>query len=196
MAQSETIPQPFKYAGQFGVQAEENNLYYMRARYYDADIGRFISEDPIGFEGGLNLYAYAGGNPVMFVDPSGFSAERIGISQAQIVQFQQDAFDIAIGFALPVSKAGGLFQGIASNLLRFEKKLPANVSATRIFNLPGGGKAFQADSASKNIPGSFAQYEKQVDAAGKTLQYTKTTFGPRGEIIKDKISGQTFFPGQ
>lgn len=81
-----------------------------------------------------------------------------------------------------------------ANLARFEKKLPANATPTKIFDLPNGGKAFQADSASRNIPGSFAQYEKQVDAAGNTLQYTKTTFGPNGEIIhvKDKIGGGTF----
>ncbi|MDZ4154999.1 MAG: RHS repeat-associated core domain-containing protein [Methylococcales bacterium] len=71
MAQTETFPQPFKYAGQVGIQAEGNNLYYMRARYYDANLGRFISEDPIGHNGGLNLYAYVGGNPIMAVDPSG-----------------------------------------------------------------------------------------------------------------------------
>jgi RHS repeat-associated protein len=71
MAQQETIAQPFKYAGQVGIMAEGNNLYYMRARYYDANLGRFISEDPIGHIGGINLYAYVGGNPVMLVDPSG-----------------------------------------------------------------------------------------------------------------------------
>ncbi len=43
----------------------------MRARYYDPATGRFISEDPIGFEGGLNLYAYVGGNPINYNDPSG-----------------------------------------------------------------------------------------------------------------------------
>jgi RHS repeat-associated protein len=76
MAQQETVPQPFKYAGQVGIIDEGNNLYYMRARYYDANIGRFISEDPAGFQGGLNLYAYVGGNPIMLVDPSGLGAER------------------------------------------------------------------------------------------------------------------------
>jgi uncharacterized protein RhaS with RHS repeats len=49
----------------------------MRARYYDANVGRFISEDPAGFAGGLNLYAYVGGNPIMLVDPSGLGAEGI-----------------------------------------------------------------------------------------------------------------------
>jgi len=71
MAQTEAVAQPFQYAGQFGVIAEGNNLYYMRARYYDANVGRFISEDPIGFQGRLNLYAYVGGNPMMAIDPSG-----------------------------------------------------------------------------------------------------------------------------
>jgi RHS repeat-associated protein len=42
-----------------------------RARYYDPAIGRFISEDPIGFRGGRNFYAYVGNNPILFRDPSG-----------------------------------------------------------------------------------------------------------------------------
>ena len=51
---------------------EGDDLYFMRARYYCADTGRFLSKDPIGFEGGdLNLYAYVGGNPVTGIDPRG-----------------------------------------------------------------------------------------------------------------------------
>ena len=47
----------------------ESGLYYYRARYYDPAIGRFLSEDPIGFdEGGVNLYLYASNNPVRYVD--------------------------------------------------------------------------------------------------------------------------------
>lgn len=70
--QVEAFFQPFKFVGQHGVMAEANGLYYMRARYYNPVIGRFISEDPSGFEGGdVNLYSYVANNPVMYIDPEG-----------------------------------------------------------------------------------------------------------------------------
>jgi len=77
MSQDEQVPQPFKFVGQHGVMTEPNGFYYMRARYYDPEVGRFISEDPIGFEGGINLYAYASNNPILLIDPSGLIAPNI-----------------------------------------------------------------------------------------------------------------------
>ena len=49
----------------------ETGLYYYRARYYDPKLGRFISEDPIGFDGGANAYGYVEQNPVRYFDPMG-----------------------------------------------------------------------------------------------------------------------------
>ena len=46
-------------------------LYYYRARYYSPALGRFISEDPTSFRGGLNAYLYGGSSPTNFVDPTG-----------------------------------------------------------------------------------------------------------------------------
>ncbi|MGI8483982.1 MAG: RHS repeat-associated core domain-containing protein [Thermomicrobiales bacterium] len=46
-------------------------LYYMRGRWYDPELGRFIQEDPIGTDGGINVYAFAGNDPVNGSDPSG-----------------------------------------------------------------------------------------------------------------------------
>ena len=50
---------------------KEIGLYDYRARYYSADLGRFISRDPIGIRDNVNLYSYVGNNPVKFVDPMG-----------------------------------------------------------------------------------------------------------------------------
>jgi RHS repeat-associated protein len=47
---------------------------YMRNRYYDPGSGRFTQEDPIGIAGGINLYGFAGGDPVNFSDPYGLRA--------------------------------------------------------------------------------------------------------------------------
>ena len=66
----ETVIQPFTYTGrEFDV---ESGLYYYRARYYDSQTGRFLSEDPIRFNGlDQNLYRYVFNDPVNFIDPEG-----------------------------------------------------------------------------------------------------------------------------
>jgi len=75
---SQTNPEK---ADQFGFTGRkfdpETDLYYYRARYYDPGLGRFISEDPIGFGSSqANLTAYVNNNPLAFLDPSGNSAKE------------------------------------------------------------------------------------------------------------------------
>jgi hypothetical protein len=81
-----------------------------------------------------------------------------------------------------------------SNIERFIKKLPTNAKDNVILKtLPNNGVAAQAASPGR-VPGSSAVYEKQINAAGETTQYTKTTYDPQGNIVhvKDKINGDVF----
>ena len=54
----------------------ETGLYYYRARYYDPGLGRFLSGDPTGFDGGLNFYRYVANDPVDTSDPSGLQSKK------------------------------------------------------------------------------------------------------------------------
>lgn len=69
---------PFKFVGRFGVMDEGNGLQYMRARYYKPDVGRFMSLDAIAGNSeepqSLNRSAYALGNPLRGIDPSGLTS--------------------------------------------------------------------------------------------------------------------------
>ena len=55
---------------------EETGLHYNRHRYYDPSQGRYLSLDPIGLAGGVNLVGYVGGNPVSISDPKGLMGSR------------------------------------------------------------------------------------------------------------------------
>ena len=62
---------------------KETGLYYYRARYYDPMEGRFISKDPIGFKGGINVYAYVQNNPIDLTDPNGLRGGQTGNANAR-----------------------------------------------------------------------------------------------------------------
>jgi RHS repeat-associated protein len=85
----------------------ETGLHYNDRRYYDPDTGRYTSRDPIGFEGGINLYAYAAAAPGRFIDPTGeiipcllFNYARcmlgcVGTDAAMNMAFGCESFDLA-----------------------------------------------------------------------------------------------------
>ncbi|MAF92885.1 MAG: hypothetical protein CL674_16570 [Bdellovibrionaceae bacterium] len=110
---SDTNPgfQPFGFAG--GIYDQDTGLVKFGARDYDPETGRWISKDPIRFDGGINLYAYADNDPVNKIDPNGLWALQIG---GQLTGFFPTAgAGISGGIALSYSAEHGFQYGTYFN---------------------------------------------------------------------------------
>ena len=114
-------PQPFLFAGSQGVMEELPGLYFMRARYYSADAGVFLSTDPVKKIGpGWKpvAYEYAGGNPISQIDPMGetpahLAAFLLGIQHGMI----EGVFESAVEETLSVlPTVAGLDAGAAESI--------------------------------------------------------------------------------
>jgi RHS repeat-associated protein len=67
------VRQPIRFQGQW--LDEESGFYYNRYRYYDPRQGRYVTQDPIGLEGGVDVYTYVNGNPLSYTDPLGLTPD-------------------------------------------------------------------------------------------------------------------------
>ena len=80
----------YLYNGQYGVETDQNGLYYMRARYYNQDIKRFINRDVVSGDitnsQSLNRYCYVQGNPVSLIDPFGLCPTPEEVLRDRIVK--------------------------------------------------------------------------------------------------------------
>ena len=75
------------FQGQFGAYTDnETGLVLMGHRYYDAGTGRFLTRDPKGYGGGINLYGFTGNNPVNEMDPDGTQSDNSDPTDAAINQ--------------------------------------------------------------------------------------------------------------
>ena len=85
-ASTGTLLNPFQYTGrEFD---PETGIYEYRARYYDPTVGRFKSEDPIRFKGGINFYGYVGNNPINRTDPDGMAFKDCASALAELAKAQ------------------------------------------------------------------------------------------------------------
>ena len=126
------------YGSLVWAQQDASGYQYKRNRYYDPTSGRFTQEDPIGLAGGLNLYGFAGGDPVNFSDPFGLCPWCLTGAIGAIVGAGSAAVTtVAMNAAMgrPLSEGAGtaaLVGGIAGGLTGATMGLASPASAAVI----------------------------------------------------------------
>ncbi|KAL9963573.1 hypothetical protein ACROYT_G027096 [Oculina patagonica] len=157
----EQLPQDFTFIGQWGVTADRElkDIYWMRSRHYDAQLGRFLSIDPLGFSGkSINLYSYAANNPVMLKDPLGRRVSFINVAGGPLGAILNTGTNVAAYIATQKIKNekisfGGLassaITGAISGLIPSPVKYAAKVAAG--FATSFGGSIIQQGIDNRDI---------------------------------------------
>jgi uncharacterized protein RhaS with RHS repeats len=152
-------------------------LYYLRARYYNPATGRFLSRDPKDgnrFDpASLHKYLYAGGNPVMFYDPTGFAAaEEEGLTISLTPALLGLGENVTITGELTVTSDGTatvVIQNISGKLVNPLRLMQAIISLA----LDNGGKVLYVLATFANDKLAHIAVEKFgfIDSAGQAVWY-------------------------
>jgi len=112
----EEISNPLRFPGQYC--DAETGLHYNRFRYYSADLGRYLSQDPLGFLAGCNFFAYVDNDPINGSDPLGLFWSTVGgIVVGVAVTVAVTAATIALAPAVAATALGALAIGVTADIL-------------------------------------------------------------------------------
>ena len=148
LSELETLSNDFKFNGTLGVSEDTNDLYFMRARSFSTEIGRFNAEDPL-FSGSAihNLYEFSWNNPIANVDPTGLDTRLERYNRQKLIEAQATG-----GSHIPASAPPTYDSNVKRGLDFVEGGIQYGVGAGigyiggQISKLPGGA-----------IPGKLAQ---------------------------------------
>jgi RHS repeat-associated protein len=198
---------PYRYVGKHGIQFENEGLYFMRARYYDANTGRFLSEDPIW---ATNLYPYAGNNPVMNIDRNGEVLETVADVGSMIHSsyelFNEPswgnagylAWDVAATF-IPVLPGSYVAKG-GKILLKSDKIIDAGKHTFKRIpvanfeqftdNIKGIGGSLYGNKAVRQGSQNFAKISGKINHTyAKGWSFVNSKF-KKGYVLRTKIYGE------
>ena len=163
--------QPYAFTGR--EWDAESGLYFYRARYYDPEVGRFVSSDPIGLAGGLNAYGYVLGNPVKLFDPFGLEPDSAEFWQSYLDYNNYRGSD-------------SVWEKIDGNIgARFEGDPKANSCAARVsYGLNYGGEPIP-----RGAPGAYRNYNgdnfRYILKARELRQYFRQRWGRPDAVLEN-----------
>lgn len=167
----------FRYTGREWDQ--ETGLYYYRARYYDPEPGRFITEDPSGVDGGINLFAYTNNNPLRWTDPFGLMP-RIPRCPSGRINPARPELNRLIG-PLSAADSANLNRGCIGMTSAYQGMgvdLPEAARGTQCFATEAQARARSCKATEKKfIFAKQGQYEHGAPIPG-----------PNGQVPRDTIS--------
>ena len=161
-------------------------LYSFRARWYDPAAGRWLSKDPIGLEGGLNLYEAFGNNPVCFRDPEGLSTVRITTPSEVVVLVDPSITDFcnAIKSQAPDSITALEIVGHGNNeAIAIEPNSKTGHGLVYLSDITSRKKVFMTHNDK-----SFSDFIQEKLAPGATIDLNGCSTGATDDNITRQLS--------
>jgi RHS repeat-associated protein len=196
----------YRFVARGGVYSDDEvGLQYMWNRWYDPELGRFISRDPIGFAGGFNLYSYVGSNPLRWADPFGLFYDPMdevygdgsynqGIAEVER-EFVTGMTTYIVGVqTIPLTAAGVAYSGLG--IYSAGSALVAGTGSVALNYAGLLGSSFGFVEGTTNLLGS--QFSPEVSLAGNGFSlgvdlYNRDVIGVMFDVISLMGTTQPMF---
>jgi RHS repeat-associated protein len=160
-----------QFGNRFMFQGREystaTGFYNFRARWYAPTIGRWLSKDPIGLEGGLNLYVFCGNDPVNFTDPMGLCENTDNYHTPTTIK----------GILEEILRGMKLASGDISPQNEYDNMLSAAVQNAMMATVGGGNSVKPVTSGKASISAIKKSLTKVQELVGKLTKGKNGKFG-------------------